>query len=125
MVATMYTLAVWSSVVASALAQPFSSCDDVRSTFPIDGDYTINVTSAGGMFSYNVFCYMMGPNVTDPDAPYTYITLSAVQAGSNTAQWVYGNQLISTTFHKVQFDPTSLRIITGDCKYTSNTIVVA
>ena len=124
---SMYKLGLWLSVIAPALPQQYSSCNDAQTMSPIDGDYTIRVASTAGSFSYEVYCYMMGPNVdnvTDPDAPYTYITLPAVQAGSNIAQWVYGNQLITTTFHKVQFDPTTLRIITGDCKYTSGTIVV-
>lgn len=109
-------LSLWFSVIVPALAQPYSSCRDAQATSPIDGDYAISFMTSGGNHTYDVYCYMMGPGVTDPDAPYTYITLPNAQTGNNAAQWVYGNQLITTTFNKVQFDPTTLRIITGDCE---------
>lgn len=98
-------------------AQIFSSCADAQMTSSVDGDYTIMVTSAGGMFEYEVYCYMMGPNVIDTGAPYTYINVPTSTLGSNQAQWVHGNKVVTSIFHKVRFDPTMMRIMVGDSKY--------
>lgn len=103
-------------VMHAGWCQSYGSCEEIRTVTPRDGNYTISVTSDGGTFAYEVFCYMMGPNVVEEDAPFTYVSVYTETTGSNQAQWVYGNDLVSTVFSKVRFDPGTLRIITGDCK---------
>jgi len=65
---------------------------------------------------------MMGSDVTEEGAPFTYITLTSTDPSANKAQWVFGNGTITTTFDKVQFDPITLRIETGDFTFAQTTI---
>eukprot|EP00041_Stephanoeca_diplocostata_P031299 m.972843 g.972843 ORF g.972843 m.972843 type:complete len:943 (+) comp23931_c0_seq10:376-3204(+) len=107
--------------LSTAWAQSFHNCSSARVVSPVDGEYIISVANAGGTHEYEVFCYMMGPNVEDADAPYTYIDVPTLEAGSNQAQWVFGNVTVTTRFRRVRFDPVALRLITGDLTFATTT----
>eukprot|EP00041_Stephanoeca_diplocostata_P041502 m.8139 g.8139 ORF g.8139 m.8139 type:complete len:577 (-) comp6112_c0_seq1:796-2526(-) len=105
---------------SSQMAVAYTSCDDIRVDSPLDGEYSISIASSDGSSqTQTVFCYMMSYSVADPEAPYTYITLQSTADGHNVAQWVYGNVTLSTHFHKVRFDPPTMRILTGDLTFSS------
>ena len=112
----LYTVGYINTACSQTQEALYSSCGEIRNISPFDGEYNISVSSAGGLFRYQVFCYMMGVGVTDHTAPYTYITLPTTNEDGNIARWVYGNATLSTRFNKVQFDPSNMRILTGDCE---------
>jgi hypothetical protein len=70
-----------------------------------------------------VYCYMMGPNVSVPGAPFAYISLTADNQ-TNVAQWEFGDIMTTTVFHRVRLNESTMRIYTGDCKCDASHIVL-
>ena len=124
MLVAMRQLPVRAVALATALcamnttvqAQAASSCraarDRVTNPVSVDGDLTIEF----GGSSRTVFCYMMGPNANQAEAPYAYITL----AQPNTAELILSDSAafrrVTTTFDKVRVDEETMKIYTGDCE---------
>lgn len=63
--------------------------------------------------SVEVFCYMMGPRVAVPGAPFEYITLPSPD--TNIAQWITGQFTITTRFSRLRLDLPNRAVRTGDC----------
>jgi len=90
--------------------QPFESCAEIKTSTPINGDYTISVSGT----QYSVYCHNMS------GIPTTYITLQNTTSGANQAQWIFGDKLITTKFTKVRFYPNEMRIGTGDFTFSES-----
>lgn len=88
------------------------SCQNIIDITPgvPDGEYNISVNNQ----QYSVYCHNMS------GIPATYITLKSTNPGANQAQWVFGNNLITTNFEKVRFYPNEMRIGTGDFTFSES-----
>lgn len=102
-----------------------SSCRDARDNggVSVDGDQTIRLTLGGR--TVTLFCYMMGPDVNQTEAPYAYITLNQ----PNTAELITshstdpeGIRRVRTTFTKVRVDEATGKVHTGDFTFATTTI---